>query len=79
MSPVVSETLDLANTQTLLATCLTLVRELDGVNAPTGNTPGRADLKRDLLYLADTCERAGAETRAVYHALNGRGDPLEEQ
>lgn len=69
--------IDLTSTRTLLGEALQLCRELDGVGVMSTNNTRRADIRKDLAYLADTLFRASGEVRSVYHVINGRRDPLE--
>jgi len=68
--------IDLRDTKTLLAKALEEIRDLDGLQPDDGNSQRKADVKRSLLYAADTLERAASEVRAQYHAINGFPDPL---
>lgn len=67
---------NLYNTTTLITEALRLARSLDKQHPPAGNNPQRSAVKRDLIYLSDTLDRAAAEARAQYHAQNGRLDIL---
>ena len=69
--------IDLYNVTVILAEAMRLTRALDKQQPPPGNNPQLAAAKRDMLYLADTLDRAAAETRAQYHAVNGRPDVLD--
>lgn len=37
----------------------------------------RSDLKRALIYLAETLDRVSAQARAAHHVVNIINDPLE--
>lgn len=67
---------DLENVSTLIGEAMHDIRSLDGMRVPEGNSPGRGDVRRDLLYIADLLTRAAAETRVQYHRLNGKEDSL---
>lgn len=70
---------NLDSTLTLAAEAIGNIRTLNGARVAPGNNPLKADIKRDLIYLSDTLDRAAAEARAVYHTVNGKDDPLEGQ
>ena len=68
--------IDLRDARKLASVALDELRDLDGLQPDPGNTTRKADAKRSLLYAADTLDRAAAEVRAQYHAINGYPDPL---
>lgn len=74
---VEAEEVSLQNAGILVMESARLLRTLDKQRPPQGNNSQRSAVKRDLLYLADTLDRAAAEVRAQYHAQNGRPDILE--
>lgn len=71
--------LDLESVLTLTGEAIGTIRGLNGARVTISNNNPRADVKRDLIYLADTLDRAAAEARAAYHVLNGRFDPLRSE
>lgn len=69
---------DLANVKLLL---LDAVEQMDSLKVVPIDGPSAADkaaVSRQLNRLADTLDRAAAETRATYWAARGFPDPLLE-